>query len=37
MGVLSLSTEIAKSLNLSDEEVDLASLIGLLHDIGRFE
>ena len=37
MGVLNLSTEIAKSLNLSDEEVDLASLIGLLHDIGRFE
>lgn len=37
MGVLNISTEIAKSLNLSNEEVDLASLIGLLHDIGRFE
>ncbi len=28
---------IAKSLNLSEEEQDLAELIGLLHDIGRFE
>ena len=28
---------LAKSLNLSKEEVDLAELIGLLHDIGRFE
>ena len=25
------------SLNLSDEDVNLAELIGLLHDIGRFE
>lgn len=28
---------IAKSLNLSEEEQDLAELIGLLHDIGRFD
>lgn len=31
------SKEIAKSLNLSEEEIKLAELIGLLHDIGRFE
>lgn len=37
MGVLDISTEIAESLNLQKEDVDLASLIGLLHDIGRFE
>lgn len=29
--------EIAQSLNLDDENVKLAGLIGLLHDIGRFE
>ncbi len=29
--------EIAKSINLSQEDIDLAELIGLLHDIGRFE
>lgn len=28
---------IAKSLGLSEEEQDLAELIGLLHDIGRFD
>ena len=28
---------IAKSLNLPEEEQDLAELIGLLHDIGRFD
>lgn len=32
-----LSEEIAKSLELNKEDVDLAWLIGLLHDIGRFE
>src|SRR5699024_106281 len=32
-----ISKEIAKDLNLSDEEIDLAMLIGILHDIGRFE
>ena len=29
--------EIAKSLNLDEENIKLAELIGLLHDIGRFE
>lgn len=32
-----ISEEIAKGLNLSDEEIVLAMLIGILHDIGRFE
>lgn len=35
--VMELSTQIAKSLNLSQDEIDLATLIGLLHDIARFE
>lgn len=35
--VSELSKKIAESLNLSKEDVDLAALIGLLHDIGRFE
>lgn len=29
--------ELAENLNLSDDDVKLAELIGLLHDIGRFE
>jgi len=29
--------EIAQSLNLEEDDVKLAELIGLLHDIGRFE
>ena len=29
--------ELAKKLNLSQEDIDLAELIGILHDIGRFE
>lgn len=29
--------KIAKELNLSKEDIDLAELIGILHDIGRFE
>ncbi|MBP5679275.1 MAG: HD domain-containing protein [Bacilli bacterium] len=35
--VKELCREIAESLNLTEEEVELASLCGLLHDIGRFE
>lgn len=31
------AVNIAKSLNLSEEEVNTAELIGLFHDIGRFE
>lgn len=31
------SRELAKSLNLDEENIKLAELIGLLHDIGRFE
>lgn len=27
---------IAKSLNLSDDEIEIAKLLGLLHDVGRF-
>lgn len=36
-GVTECSREIAKRMNLSQEDVELAQLIGLLHDIGRFE
>lgn len=35
--VCELCEYIAKSLNLSKQDTDLAWLIGLLHDIGRFE
>ena len=35
--VVKLCEDIAKSLNLSNEEVEIAKMIGLLHDIGRFE
>lgn len=35
--VSGLCQKIAESINLSKEDVDLAWLIGLLHDIGRFE
>ena len=31
------SKTIAQSLNLDEENIELAELIGLLHDIGRFE
>ena len=35
--VMKISEDIAKSLNLSEEDIQLAKLIGLLHDIARFE
>lgn len=36
-GVVQIAEYIAKELNLSNEDIELAKLIGLLHDIGRFE
>lgn len=36
-GVMDRSLEIAKRMGLKEEDRELASLIGLLHDIGRFE
>lgn len=35
--VMENAGKIAESLNLSNEEIELSKLIGLLHDIGRFE
>lgn len=35
--VAHISRKIAESLNLSEEEIKLAELIGLFHDLGRFE
>lgn len=35
--VIENAKEIAKNLNFSDEDIKLAELIGLLHDIGRFD
>lgn len=35
--VSAISKKIAESLNLAKEDIELAELIGLLHDIGRFE
>lgn len=35
--VMKNSECIAKSLNLNNEEIEIATLIGLLHDIGHFE
>lgn len=35
--VVYIAKEIARGLNLNDEDVELAELIALLHDIGRFE
>ena len=35
--VVALSEYIAKDLNLDKEDFELAKIIGLLHDIGRFE
>ena len=36
-GVVECSRKIAEGLNLSEEDRRLAEIIGLLHDIGRFE
>lgn len=35
--VAQIAKKLAEDLNLSQEDVELAELIGLLHDIGRFE
>lgn len=35
--VMEASKNVAISLNLAQDEIELATLIGLLHDIGRFE
>lgn len=35
--VMEISRQIAEGLELSQEEIELATLIGLLHDIARFE
>lgn len=37
MRVTKISRELASSLGLTEEQIQLAELIGLLHDIGRFE
>ena len=36
-GVVECSRKIAEGLKLSEEDCNLAQIIGLLHDIGRFE
>ncbi len=36
-GVVNASEYIARKLSLDDEDIELAKLIALLHDIGRFE
>ena len=36
-GVVKASEYIANKLNLNNEDIELAKLIALLHDIGRFE
>ena len=35
--VMKISEQIAKNLKLQEEQIQLATLIGLLHDIGRFK
>ena len=37
MGVTKVAGYIAREMKLSEEDIVLAELIGLLHDIGRFE
>lgn len=37
LNVAKHSVDIAKSLELSSEEIDIAEIIGLFHDVGRFE
>lgn len=37
LSVVNVAKIIAEKLNLSDEDISLAQLIALLHDIGRFE
>ena len=36
-GVVGCAEEIARRMGLGEEDIMLAKLIGLLHDIGRFE
>ena len=36
-GVMKVAGYIASELHLSEDDVELAKMIGLLHDIGRFE
>lgn len=36
-GVVDYSEEVARRMQLSDEDIELAKIIALLHDIGRFE
>ena len=35
--VMKISNQLAKELELNEEQIQLATLIGLLHDIGRFK
>ena len=35
--VMEISKQIAQGLNLNEEQVKVATLIGLLHDVARFE
>ena len=35
--VMEKSEKIAKALNLNKEQIEIAKLIGLIHDIGKFE
>ena len=35
--VMRISKRIAEGMKLTQEEIDIATLIGLLHDIARFE